>query len=482
MIIYIVRVVTAVITLVALLSSLSITAQADDNEYLQLVGDTTTGWNITNIYPGQSGNKTFTLRNASNVLATLSMWVTETASQGSLHDYLLFSISLNQSETPLYQGKIYELPGQGNPLKISELSAGEEVSVHWQWELPAETGNEVQNNSFSFTMSYRLEQSYGRERLPLPPSSPAGEIEMPLSLGTTYVGDDITGGVFPSSINVTSEDKPCLKLTIAEGTVALTENLEPVTQINILILNEPPPPLEGAHIIGLAYDFQPSGATFEPPLILECCYNPEDIPEGIAEEDLVLAYYDEEAGEWVILECTVHPEENIITALISHFTTFARLGYMVAPESAAFSLGPLDISPTEVDIGESVKICVSMANVGGIAGSYKVKLKINDIMEAIQDVRVAAGRSEEVTFTVSRDVANSYYVDVNGLTGSFMVKPAAILPTPTEEAPLVSAAVPVVPAKGVNWSLLGGIIGGVVVVWLLYFFLTRRRAQPQQRQ
>lgn len=481
MIIYIVRAVTAVITLVALLSSLSIPAQADDNEYLVLVGDTATDWNITNIYPGQRGNKTFILRNASNVLATLSMWVTETASQGGLHDYLLFNISLNQSEIPLCRGKIYELPGQSNPLKISELSAGGEVSVHWQWELPAETGNQVQNNSFSFTMNYRLEQSYGRERLPSPPLMPAVGFRMPLPLGTTYVGDDITEDIFPSTINVTSGDEPCLKLTIAEGTVALTENLEPVTQINIMIMDEPPPPPESAHIIGLAYDFQPSGATFEPPLILECCYYPEDIPEGIAEEDLVLAYYDEEAGEWVILECTVHPEENTITALISHFTTFARLGYMVAPELAAFSLGPLDISPTEADIGELVKIRASVANVGGIAGSYKVKLKINDIVEAIQDVRVAAGRSEEVTFTVSRDVAGSYYVDVNGLTGSFTVKPA-VLPTPTEEAPLVPATVPVVPAKGVNWYLIGGIIGGVVVVWSLYFFLTRRRAQPQQRQ
>ncbi|GAI86393.1 unnamed protein product, partial [marine sediment metagenome] len=46
----------------------------------------------------------------------------------------------------------------------------------------------------------------------------------------------------------------------------------------------------------------------------------------MAEEDLVLAYYDEAAGEWLELDCVVDTENNIITASVPHFTTFAIIG------------------------------------------------------------------------------------------------------------------------------------------------------------
>ena len=83
-------------------------------------------------------------------------------------------------------------------------------------------------------------------------------------------------------------------------------------------------------------------------------------------------------------------------------------------------------------------------------------------MEETREVTVAAGASETVTFTTSEDKAGTYAVDVNGLTGSFTVKEAAVPPLP--------------PPSPVNWPLISGIIAGVVVVGLLIFFLVRRRA------
>jgi hypothetical protein len=51
-------------------------------------------------------------------------------------------------------------------------------------------------------------------------------------------------------------------------------------------------------------------------------------------------------------------------------------------------------------------------------------------------------------------------VEVNGLTGTFVVK----------EKPT-----PVTPVKPINWWLIGGIIAAVAIVMALAIFLLRRR-------
>jgi len=283
--------------------------------------------------------------------------------------------------------------------------------------------------------------------------------------GTTDVRGMVgTAGVFYSSVTAYTEERACW-LTIPAGTVGLTEELEPLTLINMLIMDDPPPPPEGAHIIGLPHEFQPSGATFDPPATLTCNYDPDNLPEGVAEEDLVLAYYDQEAGEWVTLECTVDTETNTITALISHFTAFSKLGYEEVPEAAAFTPSSLVISPTKVDIDQTVNVSLSVANTGGMAGSYRVTLKIDGEVEATQQVTVGAGASEEVTFTTAKDVAASYSVDVNGLSGSFTVK-EEVTPAPPPPAP------PEVKAP-INWPLIGGLIAAAVIAGLLFFLIRR---------
>ncbi|MDO9580697.1 MAG: CARDB domain-containing protein, partial [Bacteroidales bacterium] len=97
-------------------------------------------------------------------------------------------------------------------------------------------------------------------------------------------------------------------------------------------------------------------------------------------------------------------------------------GEGAAAAPAAFSISSLTISPSEVYVGEAVTISFSVANTGGQSGSYTVTLKINGVVEATKEVTVAAGKSESVSFTTSKNVAGTYSVDVNGLTGSFIVK------------------------------------------------------------
>jgi len=206
----------------------------------------------------------------------------------------------------------------------------------------------------------------------------------------------------------------------------------------------------------------------------------------VAEEDLLLAYYDEGTGEWVELDGVVDTANNTITASVPHFTTFAVIGtvpappeeeevpivppvtpveeeeeeeeVVILPEPAAFSVSYLSVSPRlEVEPDEPVTIAVSVANTGGESGSYTVVLKIDGVKEAEETITIAAGDSQDVSFSVTREEAGNYTVDVDGLSGSFTV----LLP---------------VEPPGVNWPLIGGIIGGVIVVGLGVFFWIRRRA------
>jgi len=281
-------------------------------------------------------------------------------------------------------------------------------------------------------------------------------------------------GEILKTIEATSEDG-MFTITIPKNTIALDKDGKRLKELLAAVDESPPGPPEDAHIIGLAYDFGPAGATFEPAITLTWSYNPADI----AEEDLVIAYYDEATGEWVELEgCVVDTENNTITAPFSHFNTFAVIGVVPVVEEeivlppppsapAAFSLTGLSVTPVEVLTGEAVTITVPVANTGGTEGSYTVVLKINGVKEAEKSVTIAAGSSEMVTFSVTREEVGSYTVTVDGLSASF----AVVVVEEVEKVPAVPAKPP-----GVNWPLIGGIIAAVVVVGLFGFFRLRRRA------
>jgi len=252
-----------------------------------------------------------------------------------------------------------------------------------------------------------------------PPAAPTIDTDL---FGTEGSFETDSDGKIQETIEATSADGN-LTITIPKDTVALLEG-EPLSTLTAVVEPSPPDPPEDAHIIGLAYDFGPDGATFDPAITLEYTYDPDALPEDVAEEDLVVAYYDEATGEWVELDCVVDTENNTITASVAHFTTFAIIAVVpvvTPPAPAAFSVSSLSVLPAEVEPGETVTIAVLVANTGGEAGSYQVNLVINDLVEATKEVTVRAGLSKEVTFSVTKEEAGSYTVSVDGLSGSFTV-------------------------------------------------------------
>ena len=313
---------------------------------------------------------------------------------------------------------------------------------------------------------------------PPPPVVPPSAIYTETNLFGTEGRSRISAeGEILETIEATSQDG-MLTITIPKGTKALDKDGKLLPSLTVDVDLNPPDPPEGDNIIGLAYDFDPERATFDPPITFTWSYDPDTLPEDVAEEDLVLAYYDEATGAWLELDCVVDVENNRITASVEHFTTFAIIGAVTPPPPpsvpAVFSVSNLSVEPAEVEPNEAVTISLSVANTGGTEGSYTVVLRLNGVKEAEKRVTIAAGASEIVIFSVTRELAGSYSVTVDGLSASFTV----VAPPPPPPPPAEEEEEEIVPPEAVGiawwvWLIIGGVI---VVALLIVFILVRRRA------
>ncbi len=79
---------------------------------------------------------------------------------------------------------------------------------------------------------------------------------------------------------------------------------------------------EGADLSSVMVYLGPPGTTFSEPVEVTVSYDPDNLPVGVAEEDLVMLRYDEDTSEWEELPSTVNTEENTVTGLTTRFSGF----------------------------------------------------------------------------------------------------------------------------------------------------------------
>jgi len=292
-------------------------------------------------------------------------------------------------------------------------------------------------------------------------------------------------------IVITSPDGK-LTITIPVNTIARDSLGNPLSSLTVDVDLDPPCPLpEDERIIGLAYTFRPDGATFIPPIEIVFTYELDEIPEGVIEAELIVAFCDEDSEEWIQVPAIVDEDNNTVTAQISHFTTYAVIGKGIlvveeeepetipepAPEPApaVFSTISMSVLPTEVNPGETVVISVIVTNTGDKGGTHDIILNVNDVKEDSKALSLNAGESKEVSFTVLKDKPGIYQIECNGLQGSFVVKEAVV--EPVTPAPGVTPA-PEVTGEGIQWwiwVIIATVVCAVVVVGL-YFYGRRAKA------
>ena len=281
------------------------------------------------------------------------------------------------------------------------------------------------------------------------------------SAGVTNVMESVTEtGRFTVDVTARGEDGK-VELTIHKNTIGKNRMGALLSHITIVEKEAPPAPPTDSNVIGLVYNIGPDGATFDPPITMTFTYDPALMPEGVAEKNLVIAIWDKEADEWVVIaDCTVSPEANTITAKVSHFTAFTILAYT---RPAAFIASDLSITPAEVGIGEEVTITALITNTGDLSGTHEVTLKIDNVVVASKQLTLIGGASLEETFTTVKEIAGNYTVSVNGLTGTFAVKAAPEPITPE----------PVTP-KPVKWWLVGCIFAAFIILAAAVWLTARR--------
>jgi hypothetical protein len=172
------KVALALTMLVAIAGFPSAPIQPRESIRLVLGGGGKNSWDIGNIKPGDSGNKTVELYNDSDSDGDIIIWISDTisgegmnpesetgdtAGPGELGDYLLFNGSCSHLDTNLsLPVTIYALPQSASGphyMKIVPFHARETIVLTWEWEFPksSQPQNNAQGDSLSFTINYLLE-------------------------------------------------------------------------------------------------------------------------------------------------------------------------------------------------------------------------------------------------------------------------------------------------------------------------------------
>ncbi len=163
--------------------------------------------------------------------------------------------------------------------------------------------------------------------------SPAPEVANEGELSTYHLEIDLLDakntflvdgqGRLKTSIEALSGDGK-INLSIREGTAVLNKGGKPLQTIHVAIDPSPPPPPEDAYIVGAVYDLTPQGANFNPSIKLTLSYNLEELPEGVKETNVYIAYYQD--TEWNMLRYkNVDTERHKVTTQINYFARFAVL-------------------------------------------------------------------------------------------------------------------------------------------------------------
>jgi len=251
-------------------------------------------------------------------------------------------------------------------------------------------------------------------------------------------------------------------LEIDYGTTMICNETGEAPEALVMRLAEESPPVpDGSALVGSVYNFTGnygynmlkccSGVTFGQNITIVLNYDPNELPESTA--SLAVAYYDTEQGIWVSLPPDIGRVAEIgkSTGLINHFSTVAIIAELApAPAPASFVASALNIEQSPqvwknifVGVtGENVTITANVANNGGQEGTYIAELKLNGETVDAKEVTLAAGQSQQVSFTLSGMDYGQYEVEIAGLSGEFTV------------------------SQSINWWLIFGIIVGVgLITW-----------------
>jgi hypothetical protein len=89
---------------------------------------------------------------------------------------------------------------------------------------------------------------------------------------------------------------------------------------------------------------------------------------------------------------------------------------------ANFSVSNLVIAPERAKQGEKITISAMVTNNGEVAGNYSLVLKLKGAVETTEEISLGPGESQSVTFNITKNTPGFYNVELEGLTGRFVIE------------------------------------------------------------
>jgi hypothetical protein len=134
-----------------------------------------------------------------------------------------------------------------------------------------------------------------------------------------------SNGILSQDILFQEVSQPWM-LKLGAKTQALASDHRPLLTLTIQAVNPAPKLGKGLVLIGSAYDLEPNGATFNPPMTFVLQYDRSKLPKGISESGLSIATFDPKTGSWVLLASQVDLKAQTVSARIAHTSIYAILG------------------------------------------------------------------------------------------------------------------------------------------------------------
>jgi len=256
------------------------------------------------------------------------------------------------------------------------------------------------------------------EEPPTPPPPP-----LPGLLTISLLGHEFTSTIDPDGVLKETVDgtliEGLLSVEMPRGTRCLNAGGSPLEYVSATLATSPKP-YEGGAVMS-AFHLFPDGARFSPDIRIGIAYDPAELPPGCEEDELKFAYYDPAVARWITLPGEVDEAQNVVSADVSHFTTFGVLAPTTTPGPARFTVRSLEVAPEEVAPFGRVSAVITVANTGDTLDEYPLVVTVNGAEEHAQDLQIGPRQSTSVRLTIVRSQIGVYTVAAGGLSGSFRV-------------------------------------------------------------
>ena len=126
--------------------------------------------------------------------------------------------------------------------------------------------------------------------------------------------------------------------------------------------------------------------------------------------------------------------KNVLVAglLLSAITMTLVTACISSAPVAQFEIASIDIKPAEVTVGQTANISTQVTNTGGAGGTYYATLSVDGEKIGTKDINLDPGSTQTVTFSLSKDKAGSYEIEIGKssatltVTAKLVAKPVKI--------------------------------------------------------